>query len=135
MARGIIVDSTKVGKDLKYEPPLVIAWGVDSNTAGSQTITMGRTIVPPGARNQAHRHENCEAVFYVAKGSIRVWLDEEREEHVVPQGCFIYSPRGMIHGLANMSETEEAELIFTYGNCPNRDAAGTVFVEDSWVKT
>ncbi|MFQ5860399.1 MAG: cupin domain-containing protein [Dehalococcoidia bacterium] len=127
--RPMIVDSTAVGKDLNYEPPLVIAWGVDSHTVGSDTITMGRTIVPPGARNQAHRHKNCEAVFYVAKGSIRVRLGEEREEHVVPQGCFIYSPKGFIHGIENMSKTEEAELIFTYGNCPDRDAAGTEAVE------
>jgi hypothetical protein len=25
-------------------------------------------------------------------------------------------------------------LIFTYGNCPSKQAAGTVFVEDPWVK-
>jgi hypothetical protein len=33
-----------------------------------------------------------------------------------------------------MSNTETAELIFTYGNCPSKQAAGTVFVEDPWVK-
>jgi hypothetical protein len=33
-----------------------------------------------------------------------------------------------------MSDKENAELIFTYGNCPSKKAAGTVYVEDSWVK-
>ena len=133
MARATIVDSTKVGQDIKYEPPLVIAWGADSKTVGSKTITMGRTRVPPGARNQRHTHQ-IEAVFYVAKGAIRVFLGEEREEHIVPQGCFVYAPVGFIHGLENMSQTEEAEVIFAYGNCPNREAAGTVYVEEPWVK-
>ncbi|MFQ5860400.1 MAG: cupin domain-containing protein [Dehalococcoidia bacterium] len=131
MARGMIVDSNAVGKDTQFEPPFVIAWGVDSNTVGSQTITMGRTIVPPGTRDLKPHFHQCEAVFYVAKGSIRVWLGEEREEHVVPAGCFVYSPAGEVHRLENMSQTEEAELVFTYGNCPNREAAGTVYL-DAW---
>ena len=126
--RAKIVDSTKVGQDINYEPPLTIAWGVDSNTVGSKTITMGRTHVPPGGRNKAHTHD-VEAVFYVSKGSIRVRLGKNQEEHVVPSGFFIYSPAGEVHGLENMSDTEPAELIFTYGNCPNRDAANTTFVE------
>jgi hypothetical protein len=33
-----------------------------------------------------------------------------------------------------MSNTEAAEVIFTYGNCPNKQAAGTIYVEDPWVK-
>jgi hypothetical protein len=36
--------------------------------------------------------------------------------------------------LLNLSNTETAELIFTYGNCPRKQAAGTVYVEDVWVR-
>jgi uncharacterized RmlC-like cupin family protein len=128
-----IISTDKVNKDTKYEPPLIIAWGIDEATTGTKTITMGRTVIPPGGRNQRHYHANCDAAFFVRKGAIRIFLGEEKKEYIVPENHIVYSPSGTIHGLENMSKTDTAELIFTYGNCPSRDAAGTVFVEDPWV--
>jgi len=129
-----IINTDSVNKDRIYEPPLVIAWGVDEATTGTKTITMGRTVIPPGGRNQRHYHANCDAAFFVRKGAIRIFLGEEKKEYIVPENHIVFSPAGGIHGLENMSKTDTAELIFTYGNCPSRDAAGTVFVEDPWVK-
>ncbi len=63
--RWALVDSTKIGVDKAYEPPLIIAWGVDSHTVGTQTITMGLTIIHPLVRNQRHYHV-CDANFYIA---------------------------------------------------------------------
>lgn len=131
--RWCLIDSTAIGVDKKYEPPLIIAWGVDSHATGTQTITMGRTIIPPQGRNQRHYHV-CDATFYIVKGPIIVWMGEEREEHTVPTGTFVYCAAGEIHGLYNPSETEDAELVFTYGNCPNRDAAKTIYVENEWME-
>ena len=128
-----IINTEQVPKDSKYEPPLVIAWGIDEHTTGTKTITLGRTVIPPGGRNQRHYHANCDAAFFVRKGAIRIFLGEEKKEYIVPENHIVFSPKGGIHGLENMSKTETAELIFTYGNCPSRDAAGTVFVEDPWV--
>jgi quercetin dioxygenase-like cupin family protein len=132
--RAKIINTEALQKDTKYEPPLVIAWGVDENTTGTKTITMGRTIIPPGGRNQRHYHANCDAAFFVRKGAIKVFIGDEKKEYIAPENHIVYSPKGAIHGLANMSDTETAELIFTYGNCPSKPAAGTVFVEDPWVK-
>ena len=129
---AVIVDSNSVNKDLKYEPPLIIAWGVDENTCGSKTITMGRTIIPPAGRNQRHYHV-CDATFYLMKGQLRVWVGEEKKEHLLKEGQFCFVPAGEIHGLLNLSDKDNAELIFTYGNCPSRDAAKTIYVEKSWV--
>ncbi|TMI84755.1 MAG: hypothetical protein E6H04_00690 [Bacillati bacterium ANGP1] len=98
MPKFAIVDSERINQDVTYEPPLVIAFGVDKHSVGSTTVTMGRTRIPPGGRNQAHYH-SCEASFFIRKGS----------------------------------PTETAELVFTYGNCPSKNDAGTVFVEKSWV--
>ena len=61
-------------------------------------------------------------------------MGEEKKEYIAPENHIVYSPAGGIHGLMNMSDTETAELIFTYGNCPSRDAAGTVFLEEPWMK-
>jgi quercetin dioxygenase-like cupin family protein len=128
-----IINTEVVAKDVKYEPPLIIAWGVDEATVGSKTLTMGRTIIPPGGRNQRHYHANCDASFFVRKGTIKVFIGEEKKEYIVPENNFIFSPKGGIHGLQNMSNTDTAELIFAYGNCPSKQAAGTVFLEDPWV--
>lgn len=131
MSTFAIVDSEKVGKDVTYEPPLVIAFGVDKHSVGSKTITMGRTIVPPGGRNPAHFH-TCEAAFFVRKGRLKLYIGEERKEYIVEENQFVYVPPGVIHGLENLSTTDTAELIFTYGNCPSKDDAGTTFVEKPW---
>jgi len=127
-----IVDSERINQDVTYEPPLVIAFGVDKHSVGSTTVTMGRTRIPPGGRNQAHYH-SCEASFFIRKGTLRLFMGEERKEYTVTENQFVYIPPGMIHGLQNLSATETAELVFTYGNCPSKNDAGTVFVEKSWV--
>ncbi len=131
MSTFAIVDSEKVGKDVTYEPPLVIAFGVDKHSVGSRTITMGRTIVPPGGRNPAHYH-TCEAAFFVRKGRLRLYIGEQRQEFIVEENQFVFVPPGVIHGLENLSTTDTAELIFTYGNCPSKEDAGTTFVEKPW---
>jgi quercetin dioxygenase-like cupin family protein len=132
VSRFAIVDSDAIGKDVTYEPPLVIAFGVDRHSVGSATVTMGRTQIPPGGRNQAHYH-SCEASFFIRRGRIRLFIGEERREFVAEENQFVFVPPGVIHGLQNLSDTEPAELIFTYGNCPSKDDAGTVFVEKPWV--
>src|SRR4030067_3376544 len=109
-----IINTEKINQDTQYEPPLIIAWGVDESTTGTKTITMGRTIIPPGARNQRHYHANCDAAFFVRKGAIKGFIGDEKKEYIVPENHIVYSPKGGIHGLLNMSDTEYAELIFTY---------------------
>ncbi len=133
MAQFAIVDSEKMNKDVTYEPPLVIAFGVDKHSVGSRTVTMGRTRIPPGGRNQAHTH-SCEASFFIRKGTLKLFVGDERKEFVVTENQFVFIPPGVIHGLMNMSRTEEAELVFTYGNCPSKDDAGTTFVEKVWAR-
>ena len=132
VSKFAIVDSEKIAKDVTYEPPLMIAFGVDKHSVGSGTVTMGRTRIPPKGRNQAHYH-SCEASFFIRKGTLKLYIGEEHSEYIVTENQFVFVPPGMIHGLENLSDTETAELIFTYGNCPSKDDAGTVFVEESWV--
>jgi quercetin dioxygenase-like cupin family protein len=127
-----IIDTETLEKDLEYEPPLIIAWGVDQNSTGTKTITMGRTIIPPGGRNQRHYHANCDAAFFVRKGTIKLFIGKEKKEYIVPENRFVFSPAGGIHGLLNMSQKDTAEVIFTYGNCPNKAGAGTVYLEQPW---
>lgn len=127
-----IVHYNDVPRDVKYERGLKIDFGVNDSTVGSKQLTMGHTIVPPGSRNQRHYH-SCDACFYVIRGRIKVLLLDGKDyyEQEAGPGSFCYAAPGEIHGLINVSDTEEAELVFAYGGVPNSQAAGTTFVEST----
>ncbi len=124
-----VIKADGLPKDLTYEPPLRIEFGVNSHTCGASRITNGRTVVPPGARNTPHIHQHCEASMYVISGRMRVvtgppegpWAEQD-----VEAGSFCYVPRGEVHGLQNLSDTEPVVLIFAYGGVASKEAAGTV---------
>jgi len=71
-----VVNSLDVSEDKAYEPPYMIRWGVNRETTGTNTITMGRTIIPPRGRNGLHYHKNCDTTIYVVKGPINIYWKE-----------------------------------------------------------
>lgn len=129
-----LVKKEERDEDLNYEPPLVIGFGINDKTCDNPKLTMGHTIVPPSGRNQAHFHANAAAGLYLAKGQLRLFLGptDDRTEFLMNVGEFLYLEPGDIHGLVNTSDTEEAEIIFTYSGVASKDIAGTVFVEERW---
>jgi uncharacterized RmlC-like cupin family protein len=129
-----IIQQDQISSDLDYEKGLDIRIGINDATCGSRELTMGYTIIPPGVRNPAHYHPNAEAGIYILSGQLNVYVGEKREMTVVRAGTFIHVPKGEIHGIENVSRTEPAALIFAYGNVPNKEASGTTFVEEPWVK-
>jgi uncharacterized RmlC-like cupin family protein len=124
----------EVEQDLEYEKGLNIRIGINDQTVGSKELTMGYTIIPPSVRNPAHFHPNAEAGFFILSGELRVYIGESRTVTLVKPGTFVHVPKGEIHGIENTSQTEPASLIFAYGNVPNKEASGTTFVEEPWVK-
>ena len=52
-----------------------------------------------------------------------------RERLCGDAGDFVHVPRGEIHGTENVSDTEEAQLVFCYPGVPDKEAAETIFVE------
>lgn len=131
---AVFLTTEQVKSDLDYEKGLDIKIGINDQTAGSKELTMGYTRIPPGVRNPAHFHPNAEAGFFIVKGQLKVYIGEERELRVVNAGTFVFVPKGEIHGIENPSQTEDAALIFAYGNVPNKEASGTTFVEKPWVE-
>lgn len=129
-----IIAQDQISPDLDYEKGLDIRIGINDATCGAKELTMGYTIIPPGARNPAHFHPNAEAGFFVLKGELNIYTGEDRTLSVVKAGTFVHVPKCEIHGLENTSHTEPAALIFAYGNVPNKEASGTTFVEEPWVK-
>lgn len=131
---AVFLHRDDIEPDLKYEKGLNIRFGINDATAGSQELTMGYTIIPPGVRNPAHYHPNAEAGFFILSGELKVYIGEDREMTPVKAGTFVFVPKGEIHGIENPSKTEPAALLFAYGNVPNKEASGTTFVEEPWVK-
>jgi uncharacterized RmlC-like cupin family protein len=123
------------GKELKFEtgrePPLMNKKGICSNTVENPGLKINRTLVPPGAINQRHYHINCDAGMHILKGRLMMFLgpDHEMEEVIAEEGDFVFIPAGVIHGLANLSNTEPAELLAAKNNVSDDTEEGTVFVE------
>lgn len=126
-----LINALEGRKDLGYEPPYNITWGVDRDTTGAKQMAVGRTLIPPAGKNKLHYHTGCDTCYYVVRGPIYVYIRERERlaKHVAPPGHFVFHPRHEIHCQENPSLTDEAELIFVYGGVGHRDEGGTIFVE------
>ena len=49
---------------------------IDERAAGSSRLVVGRTVLPPGARHDRHRHPNCNEFLVVMSGRGEVYTDE-----------------------------------------------------------
>ena len=106
--------------------------GVNRESTGTDTITMGCAIIPPAGRSGLHFHKNCDTAIYLVKGPINIYYKEGEEirSREVPPGRFVYFPGGCVHGEESPDDPEVAELIFAYGGMPNEEAAGATFLDD-----
>ncbi len=76
--------------------------GISAESAGASGICMHMVTIPPGARENAHLHENHETAIYVLSGEAEMWFGENLEEHVtVHAGDYVYIPAGVPHLPAN----------------------------------
>ena len=133
MKKGKIVHARDLKRIPSIEPPLMNLRGINSKTVESPMVTLNRTFIPPGAGNQRHYHIKNDAAGYILKGRLKMVFgpDHEKEEDIGEAGDFFYYPRGVIHGLINLSDTETAEIITCHGGMSSIEEVGeaTVFVE------
>jgi quercetin dioxygenase-like cupin family protein len=94
---------------------------IDERSAGSSELVVGRTVLPPGARHERHRHPNCDEFLVVMSGSGEVYTDEGRE--AATAGDVVLTPAGHWHGFDNTSE-EEVLLIWGWRGAGSLAAAG-----------
>jgi uncharacterized RmlC-like cupin family protein len=127
-AEGLVADT-------RYGPhSLRATYGIENKTVESPRMTMQHSVIPPGDRNQRHYHINADAGMYIIKGRLRMFFGpaHDSEEVIVEAGDFAFVPAGVIHGLMNLSDTEEAELVATYGGVGSKEEAGVELVEPRW---
>jgi quercetin dioxygenase-like cupin family protein len=75
----------------------------DENIIPAGNFTLSIMAVPPGQGNAAHTHE-VEEVFFVLKGHLTVFIEDESKRRVEtvlgPWDC-VSCPAGVIHGYQN----------------------------------
>jgi uncharacterized RmlC-like cupin family protein len=131
-----VIRPTAYDSDTLYEPPLTIGFGIDGGTVANPPAAMGKTVIPPGAKNQSHHHTETDACIHIISGRVRFRFGDPGGplvEEVAQGGDFVHIPRGEGHGVENVSDTEPVHLVFCYPGVPDSDAAGTVMLEDESV--
>src|SRR5919198_3643169 len=65
---------------------------IDDRRAGSTSLVVGRTVLPPGARHERHRHPNCNEFLVVMSGQGEIYTDAGTEHSQA--GHVIFTPPG-----------------------------------------
>ena len=88
---------------------------------GSDRLTLGRTILPPGARHEPHSHPHCDEFLFVVRGHGTIYTDTGEE----PAGAddVIFTQAGHVHGFNNRSD-EDVLLLWGWSGAGSLDAAG-----------
>jgi quercetin dioxygenase-like cupin family protein len=94
---------------------------IDQRTTGSETLVVGRTVLPPGARHERHRHPNCNEFLVVMSGSGQIYTDGGTEPSSA--GDVVFTPAGHWHGFNNTSD-EDVLLIWGWEGAGSLEAAG-----------
>jgi quercetin dioxygenase-like cupin family protein len=94
---------------------------IHRDATGSDELVVGRTVLPPGARHERHRHPNCDEFLVVMSGSGEVYTDDGEEPSKA--GDVIFTPAGHWHGFNNTS-SEDVLLIWGWRGAGSLESAG-----------
>jgi uncharacterized RmlC-like cupin family protein len=112
MAEVVVVPAAKLGHDTAQTPGLQRLEAVSAKLTGSQSLWMGLSVLPAGARTGVHHHGESETAIYVRRGTGRWWTGERLDQlHEAHAGDFVFIPPYVVHREENASETEPVEMI------------------------
>ncbi|HLA45683.1 MAG TPA: cupin domain-containing protein [Aggregatilineales bacterium] len=94
---------------------------IDHDTAGSDKLVLGWTVLTPGARHDRHRHFQADEFLLVLKGHGIIYTDEGEE--TAGEGDVIFTERGHWHGFNNTSD-EDVILVWGWSGVGSLEAAG-----------
>lgn len=88
---------------------------------GTDDLTVGKTVLPPGARHDRHLHHDADEFLVVLSGSGEIYTDDGRE----PSGAgdVIFTPRGHWHGFHNTGD-EDVVLFWGWSGAGALDQTG-----------
>lgn len=81
----------------------------ESSMIEGETITLNRSVMPPGKRTRPHQH-GCEQLIHILEG--RAWVKVGEEERVLGAGEVAHMPRGVEHEMRNAGEGNLVYLSF-----------------------
>lgn len=102
---------------------------VNEANAGTDQLTFGRTVMPPGARHDRHLHTECDEFLLVMTGSGDIYTDDGREP--AKAGDVVFTPAGHWHGFDNTGE-EDALLIWGWRGAGSLESSGYRVPEDGY---
>lgn len=75
----------------------------DSNTVPSEHFTFSTMVLPPGCEGPMHVHDDVEEVFFMLRGKVRLFFEEDGEtwETVLEERDLISVPPKLYRGLVN----------------------------------
>jgi quercetin dioxygenase-like cupin family protein len=94
---------------------------IDAAGAGSESLVVGRTVLPAGARHERHLHPNADEFLVVLRGSGEIYTDEGEEP--AGEGDVVFTPRGHWHGFKNTTD-DEVLLFWGWSGAGSLEAAG-----------
>lgn len=94
---------------------------VDQQSAGSDKLVLGWTVLPPGSRHERHRHFHADEFLLVLKGHGIIYTDDGEETS--GEGDVVFTERGHWHGFDNTSDGEVV-LVWGWSGAGSLDAAG-----------
>ena len=94
---------------------------IDEESAGSDQLVVGRTVLPPGARHERHLHPNADEFLVVLSGSGEIYTDEGEEP--AGEGDVVFTPAGHWHGFNNTS-AEDVLLLWGWRGAGSLEKAG-----------
>ena len=82
--------------------------GADENTVPSEHFTFSTMVLPPGCEGPMHVHADVEEVFFMLRGKIRLFLDDNGEtwETELNERDLISVPPGIYRGLLNHGQED-----------------------------
>ncbi|MCZ6860537.1 MAG: cupin domain-containing protein [Alphaproteobacteria bacterium] len=91
----------------------------DANTVLSEHFTFSTMVLPAGCEGPMHVHKDVEEVFFMLRGTVRLFLEHEGEtcEAELTERDLISVPPGVYRGLLNIGQ-EEALMCVMLGT-PN----------------
>ena len=75
----------------------------------SDALLLGVNCLEPGQVQAPHDHADQDKFYYVVEGVGRFWLGEERV--TARPGEVVWTPAGLIHGVANEGDTRLTLLV------------------------
>jgi quercetin dioxygenase-like cupin family protein len=94
---------------------------IDQESANSDKLVLGWTVLPSGARHDRHRHFRADEFLLVLKGRGIIYTDDGEEP--AAEGDVVFTERGHWHGFDNTSD-EEVILVWGWSGAGSLEAAG-----------